>query len=336
MARELPYFGGASTLQPPVVVETPNVEVADQVPMATGVTAQRGRRPLARALNGLYEQRAGALLNDYDPRKILSTKGKVARWRGKNVFGVGGLSDRTARVYLYLTAVDSGDSDPNQAQVDVAVAGGGTASWNYSADVSTITRVLLGTVAWDDTLTHDDITAEITSRGIDGQVAVSVYGVDLVPVREGAALPAGEYDNGVVPLDLDAYLGEWPVSTARLRDEHVLALDAYQRSGNVFGCSRPENLFLEFAFEATPPRDVRELNVHVRTPAGIRSGGLTIENELESTLIAFSSGAQWFEIVFDVIPQVPTRVVCRETTPGSLALEGVSAWWADASAPRSS
>lgn len=334
MGRDVPYSGGG-ILRPPVLVETPNVEVADLVQVATG-NARRGRYSLGLALNGCYAQRVGALVNDYDPRAILDNDTSfVARWRPKNTFGRGSLSGRTANVYLYLTAVDAGDTAPALAQVDVSCSAG-SVSWNYSADIATVTRVLVGTIPWDDSLVYDEATAEITSLGLDDLVAVKVYGVCVVPVRTVTKLPTGEYSNDVIPLDLSAYAGERGVSTARLRDEHAMAIDAYVRTGNVYQAARPQNAFKSFAFEATPPRDVTELEVHVRThTAAAGVGRLTVSNEQDSNEIGTATNT-WFTYTLPVTPGLPTRVECLETTPGTAQLVSACAYWADAGRPRSS
>jgi len=338
MARTVPFTSPDSTIQPVLPQAEEHGEIFD-TKAGDPAGDPKGLAPLALTVNGLDEQKRHTIVSDYNPDAILVSLGRAAYYRGK-VMGHRNLGNETADVWLWLTALDAGDNNPTGAQVDVTSTGGaGTVSWNFSgSDVPTITKVYLGTLnVVDDVSEWEDFEVTISSTGENSLVTVTVYGVSIIYKRAANAILAGEYVNGQVSQDLDAYAGERPVSTARDRDLAGNLVAMYQeRVGQVQSAAMDDRgIFSSDSgsiFGGTVPEDVTVLRVHVRTnnPAA----NVAVTGTTSSLTIVTSGGGAvqtWYSGSLTVTPETAERVRVYQA-PDSV-ITSICAWWADAAAP---
>jgi len=337
VARTIPYSAG-STIQPVVAAAAEHAEIYDQR-NADAEGATMGRAPLALTVNGLDEQKRGALVADYDPDRILKNVGDIAHWRGK-VMGHRDVGHETADVWLWLTAVDGGDSDPTSAQVNVkSVSAGGAVGWNYSVDLVTITKVHLMTIdVIDDATVFEEFNAELVSEGAEGNVDVRVFGVDIVYERKKTAIGAGEYANGQTSQDLTSWDGEKPVSAARDRDKAGNLVAMYQeRVGQITSAAMPDGLSNKVpggisrgtVLGTTPPQDVTSAAFHLLLDAGDGAKTVVITGA-DSSLVLTPVAGGWYSGNLTVVAENPQRI---EIASPTLEIRSICAWWNDASIP---
>jgi hypothetical protein len=259
MGRDVLYSGG-STIRPVVPYAFSNEEILDVAQMDTGGNAFRGQKPTAEGLNTVYEQKRGVLVADFDPDILLSSIGPIAYYRSK-VLGYGGLATEAALVDFYVNASGAG------AKVVQITQGANVQTWTYPGGV------IAGWVPTAAALTVDDnaewIPFEVTITSLAGGT-LEVRGVKVNYQRTKTALDAGEYTpSNVAGLEITQYAGERPMSSARARDEHLLAEYAYKnRVGQIASGATPAGWLFTAGSAAhaygTPPDDVVQARFHVK------------------------------------------------------------------------
>lgn len=342
------------TPAPVIDYATGNTEVQDEAPVNVAGTVTAGLAPTALQLNTLYETKRGAICADYrplegstgiNPPTVINDNfvGVLGRFYYRlKTQGRGSLPDESVAVSLWLTAVDGGDPAPGTAQIDVRVptpAGSTAMTWLYTGDIATPTEVSIGSVNINDVTEYQEIRVELVSNGAANLVDVKIYGASFVYERNKTALTAGEYSNGVAPLELSQYAGEKPVSTARQYDAHTMALDLYQhRVGQVVssafvqpasrinGTSTLPTSPDGTVWTCTPPRDVTVLRVHLYDTSG--GGLLTATSNIDSVTVGLGLG--WNTVDLDVTPLEPQDIRITVETDQII---GISAYWVDSAKP---
>ena len=181
-----------------------------------------------KALNTLYEQLRGTLICDVNPGVILENGGRTSAYYRPGIMGGSDLSDEKAEAYLDVTTVGT-------AQVDVAITGGGTASW--SGNMATKTRVQTSTdpVVEDDASSNDymDVEVSINSGTVDVEAVLLGYQREKTALTAVGSGNAAYDDSEVVPLDLAAVVANGPHSVARELDAHHMARNLFGRGGQI-------------------------------------------------------------------------------------------------------
>jgi hypothetical protein len=187
----------------------PVPQVQPGLPVASSY-ASGGLNLMARAVNTLYEQYRGSIVQDWDPSGILTTTGQTARYKCKVLGNKGAGASETCEVYLRVRLIQSAAG----ACVITITQGANTATYTYVGDINPEAWVQATDLTLDDDASTVDITVAITTR--TGMTLTSVRGVEIHYKRNLTALAAGEYDSGFVPHEITQFAGEKPLSTRHL------------------------------------------------------------------------------------------------------------------------
>lgn len=319
-----------TTMDPPALgAIAAQSEIADLTALGGGL--QR----TAQTLNTLWENKRTALVTDFrnaaDP--ILSATGQVARWRAP-VQGRSGTADS-----LVVYVVPAVTRLAGTLRLTVTVSDGTSTSsvthdWTTSSTTPvTITGLTVpaGTGATDVL----DITAQWSV--LSGTwTTQNLVGLGVFYQRNQLALPAVSsgttYPDNFVPLEVDSYGGERPLTAARAHELHHDAEVIYEtRLAPVVTSARPASPMDPTdgtIWDCTVPDGVTEAKIWLRVSSYVPAGLTIMSVSSNQGTATFSNpGVGWHEATFTVQPGTIFTPRISKSGLGSVALDSINHFW---------
>jgi len=289
------------------------------------------------ALNTLYEEHRGPLINDYNVSAILANTSDVAYYRVK-VQGGSSLTDEKGEVAFHVTATGFGG-----LTVTMTI-GGDTASYTTAAAVDGWYGATTGQIDLPDDAEYMDVSVQITASTFS---TYEVKGIHLRYARDKAALtaaPAAQYGytgSGVVPIEMTQLDGEKPCSTARLHDMHAMAIRLYEeRNGTFVASAFPadpktgSSTGLTRVWADVPTNNVNTIGAEIWIKASGSSDVVTATTEGDSDTVTVTADA-WYNLEVDF--PAPRHGASRpalgyvDIDPDDADITSICGYWADAS-----
>lgn len=313
----------------------PYTEVADSI-------RSTGWQEIATAVNTLYEQARGTLVADYHPTGLLTTTTGDARYR---VYLPGEVGDGTLslRVYVYYTTGVSASGTVRVATVN--------------AGASSTAAVTSSSAGWITATVDADASNEYEEIVVDWSAATNapvILGVSAFALRTRTALADAADDfayaaDGFVPLELEEYGGDEPLTATKARIVHDNLRLIWERGGQAIATSYVDSPIADATVYAdlALPQHIREgqtatLRVWVNytwtgSGAGVDFGNFAVAAGNSSSLGITSSGgtATWYaarDLTIDLpsdASQYPDSVRFSLSCSGDIEINQISAYWRD-------
>jgi hypothetical protein len=332
----------ARTVNNPILLPAPQASPRAEIAALALPSDEGGQERAAFALQSLFAQHLGALVIDVSPTAsvgVLQTPGERYGYRSNTpIEGSLPTSWTLAEVYMYVVRgagvtdwkITTANSNVPSSIPAAQVNGGATtagAVWS------------VGTLAWDDAVAINNWSFEVdTAVGLvagDG-----IYWVLIVPRRTQTSLPsvAGGFSNGVIAMDTNWFGGEVPAHSFNARFAHSMALDVFERSGQLISSAflartyvgggppthgGPAGADLFDLFIQDVPAAVSSSHWEIHT-TGAGTVYVTAAAAAEVTASQVAGGAGWASFDLAVEPQTATQFAVLST----VSLDSVCGWLA--------
>jgi hypothetical protein len=320
-------------------IELPTPQITPGAEVATKIQITAGLSRIAATQNTLWEILRASAVTDYDPDVMLGALGDTAKYRPSNVGQSGLITSEKLTVELYLILQDVNSPSPTDAEITITVDGTGVLTFNYSVDLLTITRVLVGEVTIpDDAVGLLDIEVEITdvAAGAPGEfVDIQVFGIDVywsrdratIPSVTGLGGPADAYDCGFVPQDTNFFAGDSPVTTAQLQEmnDNAVCLVETRASWN-FATGWSKDIHDGTVLSSTAPPGSTEARIRVLIDAAAATPYRVILTHKATQITAIDPAAgAWHEFTLTDLEQGERHFFIIDAD--KLVIESVCANW---------